>query len=100
MTVDAAMKLVRVLFLLPVLSLTLQVIAAVGTRVAAWGLSGNDKDSWRVHSTLVLPDGAAVTALASRSGLSSSPFPKVPLTFLRTSRRWLPEWLVYLYPHS
>jgi hypothetical protein len=26
--------------------------------------------------------------------------PKVLLTFLRTSRRWLPEWLVYLYPHS
>ena len=76
MAVDAAMKLVRSLFLLPVLSPTLQIIAAVGTRVAAWCLSGNDKDSWRVHSTLVLPDGAAVTALASRSGLSSSPSPR------------------------
>ncbi|KAF8349754.1 RAVE protein 1 C terminal-domain-containing protein [Amanita rubescens] len=45
------------------------IIAAMASRVAAWCPSTNDKSSWRVHSTLVLSEGATVTALASRSGL-------------------------------
>ncbi|KAK2461643.1 hypothetical protein APHAL10511_006106 [Amanita phalloides] len=52
--VDAAMKLV---------------FAAVGSRVAAWCLSDNHNDLWRVHSTLILPSNSTVTALGSRSGL-------------------------------
>lgn len=53
-TVDSGMKLI---------------IAAMGERVAAWCPTGKEKDSWRVHSTLVLPENSTITALDSRSGL-------------------------------
>ncbi|KAF9015532.1 RAVE protein 1 C terminal-domain-containing protein [Cyathus striatus] len=54
MVVDSAMKLI---------------VAATSTRIAAWILSGVQHDTWRVHSTLVLPDTYAVTALDTRAGL-------------------------------
>ncbi|KAF8634403.1 hypothetical protein AX15_000855 [Amanita polypyramis BW_CC] len=53
-TIDAGMKLV---------------IAAMGLRIAAWRQSGKQKGTWRVHSTLVLPEDSIVTTLNSNAGL-------------------------------
>jgi hypothetical protein len=45
------------------------VLAAAGSRIAAWALSGKDHDVWRVHSSLVLPPTHPITALHTRSGM-------------------------------
>ncbi|KAF5384978.1 hypothetical protein D9615_001393 [Tricholomella constricta] len=45
------------------------VFATMNTRIAAWSLSGVQHDTWRIHSTLVLPENHTVTTLDSRSGL-------------------------------
>ena len=45
-----------------------QIVAAMNTRVAAWALSGVQDNAWRVHSTLVLPEGHTVTALDNKAG--------------------------------
>ncbi|KIJ68609.1 hypothetical protein HYDPIDRAFT_24869 [Hydnomerulius pinastri MD-312] len=45
------------------------IVASMNTRVAAWSLSGVQSDIWRIHSSLVLPDGDFITALDCRSGL-------------------------------
>ncbi|KAI0041796.1 WD repeat-containing protein [Auriscalpium vulgare] len=54
LAVDPAMKLI---------------VAAAGSRVAAWSLSGVQSSTWRVHSSLILPERQIVTALNCRSGL-------------------------------
>ena len=41
----------------------------MGLRIAAWCPSGKQKDSWRVHSALVLPENSTVTTLNSNAGL-------------------------------
>ncbi|KAK7059134.1 regulator of (H+)-ATPase in vacuolar membrane [Paramarasmius palmivorus] len=45
------------------------IVAAMGNRIASWSLSGVQSDTWRIHSSLVLPQGQLVTALDSKSGL-------------------------------
>lgn len=45
------------------------VIAAMGSRIAAWSMSGVQSGVWRVHSTLILPEDQEVTALDCKSGL-------------------------------
>ncbi|KAL4070811.1 RAVE protein 1 C terminal-domain-containing protein [Scleroderma citrinum] len=45
------------------------IVASVGTRIAAWSLSGVQNNTFRVHSSLRLPDDDRVTALDCRSGL-------------------------------
>lgn len=40
----------------------------MGTRVAAWSLSGVQQDVWRVHSSLTLPGGHDVSSLDCKSG--------------------------------
>ncbi|KIK91309.1 hypothetical protein PAXRUDRAFT_34992 [Paxillus rubicundulus Ve08.2h10] len=47
------------------------VVASMNTHIAAWSLSGIQSDTWRIHSSLVLPDRDFVTALDCRSGLLS-----------------------------
>ncbi|KAG6832276.1 hypothetical protein H0H92_003509 [Tricholoma furcatifolium] len=47
------------------------IFAAMGNRIAVWGLSGVKQDTWIIHSTLVLPDGQTVTTLDCKSGLLS-----------------------------
>ncbi|KAA1467902.1 hypothetical protein DENSPDRAFT_906985 [Dentipellis sp. KUC8613] len=54
LTVDASMNFIA---------------AAAGTRVAVWALSGVQQGIWRVHSSLVLPDGEDISALDCQSGL-------------------------------
>lgn len=49
--------------------ITIQVVAAINTRIAAWSLSGVQQDAWRIHSTLVLPENHIVTALDNKAGL-------------------------------
>ncbi|KAF9455073.1 hypothetical protein P691DRAFT_770160 [Macrolepiota fuliginosa MF-IS2] len=45
------------------------VVVAMNSRIAAWSLSGVQHDTWRIHSTLILPPGQSVSTLDSRSGL-------------------------------
>ncbi|OBZ78886.1 hypothetical protein A0H81_00987 [Grifola frondosa] len=45
------------------------VVASMGHRVAAWNLSSAQNDSWRIHSSLLLPEDQHVTALGCKSGL-------------------------------
>ncbi|KAF8140396.1 RAVE protein 1 C terminal-domain-containing protein [Boletus edulis] len=45
------------------------IVASINTHVAAWSMSDVQTDTWRIHSSLVLPDGDFVTALDCRSGL-------------------------------
>ena len=45
-----------------------QIVAAMGSYVASWALSGIQEDTWRVHSTLKLPSDHIVTALHNKSG--------------------------------
>ncbi|KAH7928501.1 hypothetical protein BV22DRAFT_1004629 [Leucogyrophana mollusca] len=47
------------------------IVASMTTRIAAWSLSGTANDTWRIHSSLELPDGDTITALDCRSGLLS-----------------------------
>ncbi|KAJ7596877.1 RAVE protein 1 C terminal-domain-containing protein [Mycena floridula] len=54
LSVDSGMKLI---------------VVALKSRIATWALSGVHHDSWRVHSSLVLPPDSSVTALDSKSGL-------------------------------
>lgn len=59
--------------------ITIQVVAAINTRIAAWSLSGVQQDVWRIHSTLVLPENNIVTALDNKAGT----FPLLPRRLLR-----------------
>ncbi|CAK5280165.1 unnamed protein product [Mycena citricolor] len=54
LSVDSGMKLIA---------------ASMGSRIAAWSLSGVDQNAWRLHSTLVFPVGHEVTSMDSKSGL-------------------------------
>ncbi|KAF9462089.1 WD repeat-containing protein [Collybia nuda] len=45
------------------------IVAAINSRVAAWCLSGVEQHSWRIHSTLTLPEHYNITTLDTRSGL-------------------------------
>ncbi|KAG9314237.1 RAVE protein 1 C terminal-domain-containing protein [Chiua virens] len=45
------------------------IVASIDTHIAAWSMSDVQTDTWRIHSSLVLPDGDLVTALDCRSGL-------------------------------
>ncbi|KAH7912596.1 RAVE protein 1 C terminal-domain-containing protein [Hygrophoropsis aurantiaca] len=47
------------------------IVASMNTRIAAWSMSGAANDTWRIHSSLILPDGDTITALDCRSGLLS-----------------------------
>lgn len=42
----------------------------MGSRIACWSPSGGKAEVWRIHSTLVLPKDATVTALDCKSGNS------------------------------
>ncbi|TCD69890.1 regulator of (H+)-ATPase in vacuolar membrane [Steccherinum ochraceum] len=45
------------------------VVASMGSRVATWAMSGVQSDTWRVHSSLHLPEHSPITALDCKSGL-------------------------------
>ncbi|KAF9076123.1 RAVE protein 1 C terminal-domain-containing protein [Rhodocollybia butyracea] len=45
------------------------IVAAMNSRIATWSLSGGQHDTWRIHSSLVIPRDHVVTTLDSRSGL-------------------------------
>ncbi|KAF9479728.1 hypothetical protein BDN70DRAFT_906163 [Pholiota conissans] len=45
------------------------IVAANKFRLAAWSLSDVQKDAWRIHSTLILPEGEEVTILDNKAGL-------------------------------
>ncbi|THH06398.1 hypothetical protein EW145_g4114 [Phellinidium pouzarii] len=45
------------------------IAASLGSHVALWSLSGVQKDSWRVHSSLSATNGQTVTAIDCKSGL-------------------------------
>lgn len=70
--VDSGMKTVRTM--LQTLRFTeiypLQVVAAMGSRIACWSLIGGRAEIWRIYSTLVLPKDTTVMALDCKSGNS------------------------------
>lgn len=72
LAVDPGMKIVRtkfaILWLIP--TYALEVVAAMGTRIVCWSPSGKRAAVWRIHSTLLLPKDAPVTALECMSGNS------------------------------
>ena len=41
----------------------------MSTRLAAWSISGAQQDTWRIHSTLVLPDTHVITTLDNKAGM-------------------------------
>lgn len=41
----------------------------MGARVATWAMSGVQSDIWRVHSSLLLPEGHDVVTLDCKSGI-------------------------------
>ncbi|KAI9461775.1 RAVE protein 1 C terminal-domain-containing protein [Boletus coccyginus] len=45
------------------------IVASMNMHIAAWSMSDVQTDTWRIHSSLVFPDGDLVTALDCRSGL-------------------------------
>ncbi|KXN83882.1 Regulator of V-ATPase in vacuolar membrane protein 1 [Leucoagaricus sp. SymC.cos] len=45
------------------------VVVALGSRIAAWSLSGTCHDAWRIHSTLILSPDQPIFTLDSKSGL-------------------------------
>ncbi|KAF9056524.1 RAVE protein 1 C terminal-domain-containing protein [Panaeolus papilionaceus] len=45
------------------------IVAASTHRLAAWSLSDVRQDTWRVHSSLVLPEDHVVTSLDNKAGL-------------------------------
>lgn len=72
LAIDSGMKIVRTRYTVSwhIPTHTLKVVAAMGTRIACWSLSGGRRAIWRIHSTLELPKGAPVTALDCMSGNS------------------------------
>ena len=46
-----------------------KIAASSGPHIACWSLSGVQKDTWRVHSSLTVSDGQPVTALDCKSGM-------------------------------
>lgn len=50
--------------------LHVQIVAAMKSRLAAWSLSGTQKDTWRIHSTLVFPERYDVTVLDNDAGIN------------------------------
>jgi len=60
--------------------LPLKVVAAMGSRIACWSLSGGRAAVWRIHSTLILPKDTTVTALDCKSG-NSIPFTTIVLSY-------------------
>ena len=70
----------------------LKVVAAMGSRIACWSLSGGRTAVWRIHSTLVLSKDATITALDCKSGNSIlSTIIVVPLCGhlnIRIARHW------------
>lgn len=46
-----------------------KIAASSGPHIACWSLSGVQKDTWRVHSSLTVSDGRPVTAIDCKSGM-------------------------------
>ena len=95
----------------PVLPLntTVQLFAAMDSNIAVWSLSGTQRDTWRIHSSLKLRENSPVSALDSKSGASVQYLPIVPArsTLLvnyvcinRSPRCQLPAWTIRLYSIS
>jgi hypothetical protein len=68
-----------------------KIVVSINNRIAAWSLSGVHRDTWRVHSSLVLPDDHCVTTLDCKSGDLGAPYSIVdssPDLLFRTARCW------------
>jgi hypothetical protein len=61
----------------------------MSTHVAAWSLSGVQDDTWRIHSSLLLPEDYRVTTLDIKYGKYGSNVGEIHLTSsYRTPSRW------------
>ena len=57
----------------------------MNTRLAAWSISGTQQDTWRIHSTLVLPDAHVITTLDNKAGMIFRFQEDASFTFFRPS---------------
>ncbi|KAH8099423.1 WD repeat-containing protein [Cristinia sonorae] len=67
-------------------------VASMGFRIATWAMSGVQNDTWRVHSSLHLPDGCPITALDCKSGLLAVGTPSSLSVYTLILENDLPTW--------
>ncbi|KAF9527801.1 RAVE protein 1 C terminal-domain-containing protein [Crepidotus variabilis] len=68
------------------------IVAACKSRLAAWSLSGIHQDSWRIHSTLVLPEQHHITVLDNKAGLLAVGCEKELSVYTLVLENDLPTW--------
>ncbi|KAF8807734.1 WD repeat-containing protein [Phlegmacium glaucopus] len=68
------------------------IVAAMNTRLAVWSISGTQQDTWRIHSTLVLPDTHVITTLDNKAGLLAVGFEKGLSVYTLVLENDLPTW--------
>ncbi|KAF8167749.1 RAVE protein 1 C terminal-domain-containing protein [Crassisporium funariophilum] len=68
------------------------IVAAMKTRIAAWSLSGFQQDTWRIHSTLVLPENHDITTLDNKAGLLAVGCEKEFSVYTLVLENDLPTW--------
>ncbi|KAH8120057.1 RAVE protein 1 C terminal-domain-containing protein [Phellopilus nigrolimitatus] len=80
------------------------IAASLGHHVALWSLSGVQKDTWRVHSSLSTSDSEAVTAIDCKSGLlgvgSASCLSVYTLGLEEDLLVWTRKWSISAQPYS
>lgn len=73
----------------------------MGSRIASWSLSGVQNDTWRVYSSLLLPEGQPITTIDCKSGeLHAQVCGGAILTHSRIIGGWNAFQLVRLYSHT
>ncbi|PPQ67110.1 hypothetical protein CVT25_005711 [Psilocybe cyanescens] len=77
LSVDSGMKLI---------------VASIKSRLAAWSLSDIQEGTWRIHSTLVLPEGHNVTTLDNKAGLLAVGCQKQLSIYTLVLENELPTW--------
>jgi hypothetical protein len=72
----------------------------MNTRIAVWSLSGTQSDTWRIHSSLVLPENHTVTTLDCNAGNNLGASRDMPSSFrIRFTGRWQPGRFIRLHSH-
>ena len=72
----------------------------MNTRVAVWSLSGTQSDTWRIHSSLVLPEDHAVTTLDCNAGKVLALYSDAQYLFkYRFIGRWKFARVIHLHTH-
>ncbi|KAI0695128.1 RAVE protein 1 C terminal-domain-containing protein [Cytidiella melzeri] len=72
------------------------IVASMGPRIASWTLSGVQSNTWRVYSSLVLPESQHITTIDCKSGLlavgTASSLAVYTLILENDLPTWSPKW--------